>query len=90
MISKALDKLRSEVSVIHRQLTSVLRRKVNQSRLLLLDTRLGDGLTPYDLVCGQAAVDPGLEAGFEDSRLIEDSEGPLPGRAGGDSRSRGP
>ncbi|MGS2585882.1 hypothetical protein [Streptomyces hebeiensis] len=68
---EALDKLRSEASVIHRQLTPVWRRKVNQSRLLLLDTPLGDGLTLYDLVCGQAAVDPGFEAGFEDSRLTE-------------------
>ncbi|MFD5164020.1 hypothetical protein ACFWMJ_39250 [Streptomyces hawaiiensis] len=68
---EALDKLRSEASVIHRQLTPVWRRKVNQSRLLLLDTPLGDGLTLYDLVCGQDAADPGLEAGFEDSRLIE-------------------
>ncbi|MGW6223943.1 hypothetical protein ACWF8U_29115 [Streptomyces olivaceus] len=67
----ALDKLRSEASVIHRQLTPVWRRKVNQSRLLLLDTPLGDGLTLYDLVCGQAAADPGFETGFEDSRLIE-------------------
>ncbi|MFF1278136.1 hypothetical protein ACFVZC_32890 [Streptomyces marokkonensis] len=68
---EALDKLKSEASVIHRQLTPVWRRKVNRSRLLLLDTPLGDGLTLYDLVCGQAAVDPGFETGFEDSRLIE-------------------
>ncbi|MEW2326098.1 hypothetical protein AB0926_34380 [Streptomyces griseoincarnatus] len=67
----ALDKLRSEASVIHKQLTPVWRRKLNKSRLLLLDTPLGDGLTLYDLVCGQAAVDPGFETGFEDSRLIE-------------------
>ncbi|MGW0477425.1 hypothetical protein [Streptomyces coeruleorubidus] len=39
----ALDKLRSEASVIHRQLTPVWRRKVNQSRLLLLDTRSATG-----------------------------------------------
>ncbi|MFJ8158443.1 hypothetical protein [Streptomyces sp. NPDC094468] len=68
---EALDKLKSEASVIHRQLTPVWRRKVNQSRLLLLDTPLGDGLTLYDLVCGQAAVDTGFETGFEDPRLIE-------------------
>ncbi|MFG3609464.1 hypothetical protein [Streptomyces sp. NPDC047928] len=67
----ALDKLKSEASVIHRQLTPVWRRKVNQSRLLLLDTPLGEGLTLYDLVCGQAAVDPGIEAGFEDPRLTQ-------------------
>ncbi|MFD5861505.1 hypothetical protein [Streptomyces chartreusis] len=67
----ALERLRSEASVIHRQLTPVWRRKVNRSRLLLLDTPIGDGLTLYDLVCGQAAVGPGFEAGFKDSRLIE-------------------
>jgi hypothetical protein len=64
LTAEAFDKLRSEASVIHRQLTPVWHRKVNQSRLLL-HTPLGDGLTLYDLVCGQAAVDPGLEAGFE-------------------------
>jgi hypothetical protein len=67
----ALDELRSEASVIHRQLTPVWRRKANQSRLLLLDTPLGDGLTLYDLVCGQAAVDPGFETDFQDWRLTE-------------------
>ncbi|MEW2080104.1 hypothetical protein AB0941_42705 [Streptomyces sp. NPDC013433] len=67
----ALSKLKSEASVIHRQLTPVWRRKAGRGRLLLLDTPLGDGMTLYDLVCGQAAVDPGLEAGFEDSRLTE-------------------
>ncbi|MFD0228076.1 hypothetical protein ACWGPD_10065 [Streptomyces hirsutus] len=68
---EALERLKSEASVIHRQLTPVWRRKVNQSRLLLLDTPLGEGLTLYDLVCGQAAVDSGFEADFEDSRLTE-------------------
>jgi hypothetical protein len=68
---EALDKLRSEASVIHRQLTPVWRRKTGQARWLLLDTPLGDGLTLYDLACGQAAADPGLETGFEDPRLTE-------------------
>ncbi|MFC8208809.1 hypothetical protein [[Kitasatospora] papulosa] len=67
----ALDKLKSEASVIHRQLTPVWRRKVNQSRLLLLDTPLGDGLTLYDLVSGQAAVDTGVDTGFEDPHLTK-------------------
>ncbi|MFD8609612.1 hypothetical protein [Streptomyces sp. NPDC059631] len=67
----ALSKLKSEARVIHRQLTPVWRRKVNQGRLLLLDTPLGDGLTLYDLVPGQAAADTGIEAGFEDPRLTE-------------------
>ncbi|MFF1968963.1 hypothetical protein ACFVW5_36115 [Streptomyces sp. NPDC058232] len=65
----ALEKLKSEASVIHRQLTPVWRRKVNHSRLLLLDTPLGDGLTLYDLVSGQAAPGTGVEVGFEDPRL---------------------
>jgi hypothetical protein len=68
---EALDKLKSEASVIHRQLTPVWRRKVNQSRLLLLDTPLGDGLTLYDLICEQAAAGTGFETCFEDSRLTE-------------------
>ncbi|MFH8736554.1 MULTISPECIES: hypothetical protein [unclassified Streptomyces] len=67
----ALSKLRSEASVIHRQLTPVWRHKVNRSRLLLLDTPLGDGLTLYDLVPEQAAPGTGVEAGFEDPRLAE-------------------
>ncbi|MGI5142606.1 MULTISPECIES: hypothetical protein [unclassified Streptomyces] len=66
-----LNKLRSEASVIHRQLTPVWRRKINRSRLLLLDTPLGDGLTLYDLVPGQADADTGVEPGFEDPRLTE-------------------
>lgn len=51
----ALDRLKSEASVVHRQPTPVWRRKVNQPRLLLLDTPLGNGLTLYDLISGQAA-----------------------------------
>lgn len=67
----ALSRLKSEASVINRQLTPVWRRKVSQSRLLLLDTPLGDGLSLYDLVPGQAAADLGVEAGFDDPRLAE-------------------
>lgn len=65
-----LNRLRSEARVIHRQLQPVWRRKVNRSRLLLLDTPLGDGLTLYDLVAGEAA-DAGVDTCFEDPRLIE-------------------
>ncbi|MEU5561229.1 hypothetical protein AB0H47_34780 [Streptomyces globisporus] len=67
----ALDKLKAEASVINKQLTPVWCRKVSQSRLLLLDTPLGDGLSLYDLVPGQAAADLGVEAGFDDPRLAE-------------------
>ncbi|MER5914990.1 hypothetical protein ABT124_32135 [Streptomyces sp. NPDC001982] len=67
----ALSKLKSEASVINRQLTPVWRHKVNQARLLLLDTPLGDGLALYDLVPGQAAPGTEVEAGFDDPRLTE-------------------
>ncbi|MEV7085580.1 hypothetical protein AB0O07_06745 [Streptomyces sp. NPDC093085] len=66
----ALKELRSEIKAINRQLTPVWRRKVNKSRLWLLDTPLGDGLTLYDLVADQAA-DAGVEVAFEDPRLVE-------------------
>ncbi|MYR92353.1 MULTISPECIES: hypothetical protein [unclassified Streptomyces] len=67
----ALSRLKSEASVINKQLTPVWRRKLNHARLLLLDTPLGDGLSLYDLVPGQAAADLGVEAGFDDPRLAE-------------------
>lgn len=67
---EALSELKSEAKVINRQLTPVWHRKVNQSRLLLLDTPLGDGLTLYDMVAGPAAH-IGVEEGFEDPRLVE-------------------
>ncbi|MFJ6889661.1 hypothetical protein ACIQRC_33100 [Streptomyces californicus] len=67
----ALDKLKAEASVINKQLTPVWRRKLNHARLLLLDIPLGDGLSLYDLVPGQAAADLGVEAGFDDPRLAE-------------------
>ncbi|NYS17229.1 hypothetical protein HFP43_00015 [Streptomyces sp. SJ1-7] len=67
----ALSRLKSEAIVINRQLTPVWRRKVSKSRLLLLDIPLGDGLSLYDLVPGQAAADLGVEAGFDDPRLAE-------------------
>lgn len=67
---EALNRLRSEARVIHGQLQPVWHHKVNRSRLLLLDTPLGDGLTLYDLVPGQAA-DTGVEACFDDPRLTE-------------------
>ena len=67
----ALGRLKSEASVINRQLTPVWRRKLNHARMLLLDTPLGDGLSLYDLVPGQAAAGIGVEAGFDDPRLTE-------------------
>ncbi|MEU6548390.1 hypothetical protein [Streptomyces sp. NPDC046859] len=67
----ALIKLKSEASVIHRQLTPVWRRKTAQERLLLLDTPLGDGLTLYDLIPAQAAAGTGIEAVLDNPRLAE-------------------
>ncbi|MFF1678805.1 hypothetical protein ACFVYG_22540 [Streptomyces sp. NPDC058256] len=46
----AIDDLRAEARTVHRQLTPLWRRRAGGSRVLLLDTPLGDGLTLYDLV----------------------------------------
>ena len=48
----AISELRANIRTVHRQLTPLWRRRVSGSRLLLLDTPLGDGLTLYDLVAG--------------------------------------
>ena len=66
---EALHCLRSEARAVHRQLTPVWRRKISRSRVLLLDTPLGDGLTLYDLVDGQMRTDPAIETAFGDPRL---------------------
>ncbi|WP_371551318.1 hypothetical protein OG266_38175 [Streptomyces sp. NBC_00554] len=66
----ALDRLKVEASVVHRQLAPVWSREANGSRLLLLDTPLGDELTLYDLVPGRLDADSGVE-GFDDPRLNE-------------------
>ncbi|MFD7334922.1 hypothetical protein ACFV98_02815 [Streptomyces violascens] len=63
----ALSCLRSEAQAIHRQLKPVWRRKINGSRLLLLDTPLGDGLTLYDLVAPEQR--PAFEVEPNEPRL---------------------
>ncbi|MFD9484621.1 hypothetical protein ACFWBX_11565 [Streptomyces sp. NPDC059991] len=63
----ALSCLRSEAQAIHRQLRPVWRRKINGSRLLPLDTPLGDGLTLYDLVALEHG--PALEVEPNEPRL---------------------
>jgi len=67
----AVAALRAESLTIHRQLTPLWRRRVNRSRVLLLDTPLGEGITLYDLVvaspCSQTPT-PG--AGPDDVRLL--------------------
>ncbi|MCX4403811.1 MULTISPECIES: hypothetical protein [unclassified Streptomyces] len=68
----ALNRLQAEASAIHQQLTPVWRRKVNRSRLLLLNTPLGDGLTLHDMVPGQGAdISASVAAGFDAPRLTE-------------------
>ncbi|MEU8911752.1 hypothetical protein [Streptomyces nigrescens] len=68
---EALGRLRSEAQAIHRQLRPVWRRKISGSRLLLLDTPLGDGLTLYDLVADYPAREhgPALEVEPDEPRL---------------------
>ncbi|MFB6508288.1 MULTISPECIES: hypothetical protein [unclassified Streptomyces] len=51
----ALDCLRAEARIIHRQLTPVWRRRVAGERLWSLDFRFGDDLTTYDLISGGPA-----------------------------------
>ncbi|MEU1056848.1 hypothetical protein ABZ397_30390 [Streptomyces sp. NPDC005876] len=48
----ALDCLRTEARIIHRQLTPLSQRRVAGERLWSLDLRFGDDLTTYDLISG--------------------------------------
>ncbi|MFI6644803.1 hypothetical protein [Streptomyces sp. NPDC050504] len=67
----ALGQLRSEVRAIHRQLVPLWRRRVQRSRVLLLDAPLGDGLCLYDLVADQADfADARLGTALHDDRLV--------------------
>jgi hypothetical protein len=50
--AEALKHLKTEAERLHRQLMPLWRRRTSGSRLLLLDTPLGDGLSLYDLVTG--------------------------------------
>jgi DNA-directed RNA polymerase specialized sigma24 family protein len=66
----ALAELRREAHIVHRQLTPIWRRKTNHSRLLLLDTPLGDGLTLHDLLAeAPHPGGPGTTSDIEDDRL---------------------
>ncbi|MET8168831.1 hypothetical protein ABZT34_32045 [Streptomyces sp. NPDC005329] len=47
-----LGALRGEALVIRRQLTPLWRRRANGSRVVLLDTPLGEGISLYDLISG--------------------------------------
>ncbi len=46
------NQLKAEAPAMHRRLTPLWRRRANGSRILLLDTSLGDGLTLHHLVAG--------------------------------------
>ncbi|WP_328980430.1 hypothetical protein [Streptomyces canus] len=66
----AVAELRTEALVLHRQLTPLWRRKSGGSRVLLLDTPLGDGITLYDLITGSPSPQElALGAEPDDSRL---------------------
>ncbi|MFI1502610.1 hypothetical protein [Streptomyces platensis] len=67
---EAMSHLKTEAESLHRQLMPLWRRRTHGSRLLLLDTPLGDGLSLHDLLVG--CPDPGqavTEAITDDSRL---------------------
>ncbi|GAB2611133.1 hypothetical protein GCM10027168_49940 [Streptomyces capparidis] len=68
---RIIGRLKGEAERLHRQLMPLWRRRTRGSRLLLLDTPLGDGLTLYDLVADRAAPErAGLERGGDDTRLV--------------------
>lgn len=67
---EAVSHLTTEAERLHRQLMPLWRRRTHGSRLLLLDTPLGDGLSLHDLLAG--CPDPGhtvTEAVTGDARL---------------------
>jgi hypothetical protein len=66
----AVDQFLAEAKVINGQLKPIWLRQANQERVRLLDAPLGDGMTLYDVLSGQPAVDRDFE-GFDDPRLIQ-------------------
>ncbi|MFD9484696.1 hypothetical protein ACFWBX_11955 [Streptomyces sp. NPDC059991] len=66
----ALDRLLAEVRVINQQLKPIWGHTANRQYVRLLDAPLGHGMTLYDVLSGQPAMDLSFE-GFEDPRLIE-------------------
>ncbi|WP_206301222.1 hypothetical protein, partial [Streptomyces populi] len=67
---EVLGRIRSETKAIHQQLVPVWRRRVRGSRVMLLETPLGDNLTLLDLVAGELRMaDLVFEAAFEDERV---------------------
>ncbi|MEV7060707.1 hypothetical protein AB0N95_35240 [Streptomyces microflavus] len=73
-----VGQIRAEARTLHRQLVPVWRRRVRSSRMLLLETPLGDGLTLHDLVAGGLREDLIFEAAFDDPRLAAVLDGLTP------------
>ncbi len=67
---EAFARLKAEAEQIHRQLLPLWRRRTRGSRLLLLDTPFGDGLSLYDLLAGCPDPQPSaLDSTPDDARL---------------------
>lgn len=65
-----LGRIKSEAEAVHRQLVPLWRRRVRGSRVLLLETPLGDNLTLHDLIAGKLRMDDLVfEAAFGDARI---------------------
>ncbi|MFC8705842.1 hypothetical protein ACFUIV_27160 [Streptomyces anulatus] len=79
-----VGQIRAEARTLHRQLVPVWRRRVRSSRMLLLETPLGDGLTLHDLVAGGLREDLIFDAAFDDPRLAAVLDGltPIPAAPG--------
>lgn len=63
----AVDGLKRDAESIHRQLLPLWRRRNYDSRVLLLDTPVGDGLCLYDLLALSPGTSPATDR--EDARL---------------------
>ncbi|MEJ8653620.1 hypothetical protein WKI65_37650 [Streptomyces sp. MS1.AVA.3] len=70
LATEAVSHLKTEAERLHRQLMPLWRRRTHGSRLLLLDTPLGDGLSLYDLLVGcPGPGDTVTDAVTDDARL---------------------
>ncbi|MFI0818259.1 hypothetical protein ACH4TX_15995 [Streptomyces sp. NPDC021098] len=65
----ALDRLKVEAERVHRQLLPLWRRRTHGSRLLLLDTPLGDGLCLFDLLASRPDQQTLANTEPDDARL---------------------
>ncbi|WP_329549590.1 hypothetical protein OG548_42840 [Streptomyces sp. NBC_01356] len=67
---EVVGNIKSDAKNIHRQLVPVWRRRVRGSRVMLLETPLGDNLTLRDLVAGELRMDDLVfETAFDDERV---------------------